>query len=162
MAQPRKYPPERTLSEAKRWCDRQERCQTEVQRKLASWGVFGDEAGQIIATLITTGHINEERFAKAYASGKSRLKKWGWNKIAYQLKAIGVSAQNIASARAEVDPSESEEILILLLSRKLTSLRSQGKHYMYIRAALFRYAITKGYGAGQVNAAIDRILKGAG
>ena len=40
--------------------------------------------------LNTDGFLNEERFARAFAGGKFRMKKWGRIKISHALEAKGV------------------------------------------------------------------------
>ena len=73
---------------AKQYCVEQERCQKEVFSKLISWGMNFDEADQVIASLISEGFINEQRYAKIYAKSKFNQNKWGRIKIRYSLKRV--------------------------------------------------------------------------
>ena len=68
-------------SKAEAYCAYQERSQYEVRGKLISLGMRNQELEEIILHLIETNFLNEERFAKAYAQGKLRVKGWGKNKI---------------------------------------------------------------------------------
>ena len=67
--------PARAFKKAADFCAVQERCQQEVRNKLFSWEIFDADAENIIVQLISDGFINEERFAKAFTSGKFNIKK---------------------------------------------------------------------------------------
>jgi regulatory protein len=56
--------------------------------------------------LIASNFINEERFAKAYAGGKFRIKKWGRVKISIELKRRKISAYCIKKGLAEIEEEE--------------------------------------------------------
>lgn len=90
----------------KAWCDRQERHHREVIEKLRSWGYHGDQAQGMLAELISLNYVSEERFARAYCSGKFRIKGWGRIKIRQNLKAIGVSDYCIRKGMEEIDEEE--------------------------------------------------------
>ena len=70
------------------YCAYQERSHRQVRNKLFTYGLYSSEVESIISDLISSGFLNEERFAKAYAGGKFRMKSWGRAKIEYQLKGI--------------------------------------------------------------------------
>ena len=91
------------LVKARRWCALQERSHKEVRDKLFGWEVYYSEIQSIITELIQEGFISEERFAKAYAGGKFRIKHWGKNKIIQQLQRKGVSEKNIETGLKEIE-----------------------------------------------------------
>lgn len=113
-----KYPPMETLQRMKLWCDRQERCQVEAKQKLATWGYYGHGADEIIVDLITAGYLNESRFAKAFVSGKFRIKGWGRNKIVRELKARKISAPCINDGLEEIEETEYIERTQYWIDRK--------------------------------------------
>ncbi len=158
MAVERKYPPLKTVEEIKKWCDRQERCHSEVRSKLKAWGVFAEETELIIADLIAGNYLNEERFARAFARGKSRMNRWGWQKIKYALKAKGISAYCIEQAFAEIEPTEARDALHNLLSRKHKSISGKGLKSMEVKARLYRFAYAKGYGADEIQKTLELLL----
>ena len=63
-----------------RYCAYQERSHQEVRKKLYDFGLYRDDVEEMLSSLITEGYLNEERFSKAFAGGKFRMKKWGRNK----------------------------------------------------------------------------------
>ena len=71
------YTIQQAFIKAAKYCAYQERTQQEARQKIYSYGIFGDEAEEVICMLIEDNYINEERFAIAYAGGKFRIKKWG-------------------------------------------------------------------------------------
>ncbi len=90
------------LAKAENFCVYQERCQQEVRDKLYAWGLHKAEVEQTIATLITSGFLNEERFAIAYAGGKFRIKQWGRIKIKLALKQKKISTYCINKGLAGI------------------------------------------------------------
>jgi len=91
-----------------RYCAYQERCQREVQTKIASLGFRGDAADQLLLDAFAADWVSEERFARAYARGKFRSLGWGRIKITHGLRAKGVSSACVALGLSELDPEEYE------------------------------------------------------
>ena len=138
-----KYPTVEALSRLKAWCDRQERCHQEVRDKLKSWGYFSHDAEQFIAQLIEDNYLNEERFARAYVSGKYRIKKWGRRKIIAELCKKNISNYCIKVGLKEIDEEEYLQNLTSLITKKniqwkrLDAFARKGK--------VARFCINKGY-----------------
>ena len=84
--------PEKALQKLKHYCGYHERSHSEVRQKLYSLGLHKKEVEELIARLIEEEYLNEERFARLFASGKSRIKGWGKQKIRHELRLKGVSA----------------------------------------------------------------------
>jgi regulatory protein len=101
-----KTSPEKALQKLKHYCGYQERSHAEVKQKLYSLGIFRNEAEELISRLIEEDYLNEERFAAAYASGKSRNNGWGRIRIRHELEQKGVSHYCIRKALESLDESE--------------------------------------------------------
>lgn len=149
-----------SLAEAKvkiaAYCAYQERCQEEVRTKLAERGIFGAEGEDLIATLITEGFLNEERFACAFVRGKFGLKKWGRNKILMELKMKKVSPNCIKAGMKEIDQDEYWEVLLHLASKKWETLKETvliKKKYK-----LQQYLIGRGFEPDLVQMAIQEMI----
>jgi len=149
----RKYPPFETRDRIKKWCDLQERAHSDVVKKLYSWGVWADEADQIVAELISDNYLNEERFARAYARGRFRIKKWGWKKIEMGLKQKSVSKYSIALAREEIDANEYTETLRDVLNKKRPLIKAKSEWER--NQKLLRYAVGRGYEFEEVLRLLD-------
>lgn len=131
------------LKKAADYCVLQERCQQEVRTKLYDWGLFGEEVEQCVAELISTGFINEERYAKAFAGGKFRIKKWGKVKIKNELKQKKISEYCINKGLREINDSDYKTALKEILLKKSKELKEKNQYKKMNRLASF--ALQKGY-----------------
>lgn len=131
------------LRKAALFCAYQERTQQEVRERLKEWGVWGDDAEEVIAELIQQNYLNEERFAKAFAGGKFRVKSWGRRKIKQQLQQRGITGYNLDQAMKEIAPADYRATLAELLDKKRRSLRDDNP--LVVKQKLVRYAMSKGY-----------------
>lgn len=128
---------------AARFCAYRERTQNEVRKKLHLYGLRGEEAEELIVQLITEGFINEERFAKAYASGKFRLKKWGKLKIRHGLESHGLSPYCIEKGISTIDDNDYRSTLKKLISEKWERLDLKDLFVRMHKTA--QYLMSKGY-----------------
>ena len=131
------------LRKAALFCAYQERTQQEVRNRLKDWGVWGDDAEEIIAELIQQNYLNEERFAKSFAGGKFRVKGWGKRKIKQHLQQHGITGYNLDQALKDIAPNDYRETLAGLLTKKRRTLRDDNP--LIIKQKLVRYALSKGY-----------------
>lgn len=91
-----------TLEDARRklenFCAYQERSYGEVTQKLKDMGMIPQASEVVLTHLIENDYLNEERFARAFCSGRFNAKNWGRNRIKYELNKRGVSKYNIRIA----------------------------------------------------------------
>jgi regulatory protein len=135
--------PQQAKEKIQRYCAYQERSHQEVRSKLYSYGLYRNDVEEILSGLITDGFLNEERFAKAFAGGKFRMKKWGRRKIAHALEAKGISKNCIRIGLKEVEENLYLQTLQQLLVQKQHSLKEENDYIL--RDKLSRYAMLKGY-----------------
>jgi len=110
------------LAKAESFCVYQERSQKEVRYKLVEWGMRGDELEEILSELIVNNFLNEERFARSYASGKFNIKKWGRVKIKQGLKLKGVPDRILQKALYSLDDDDYMQTLEDLAIKKSNTL----------------------------------------
>lgn len=134
---------EEALQKLRQYCVYQERSHSEVQQKLYEMGIRKQDHDEIISTLIEEDYLNEERFAKAFAGGKFRMKDWGRKKIYYALKEKKVSEYNIKQAMKEIDETEYFKNLKELADEKYESLKDE--QYLVRKKKTIDYLIQKGY-----------------
>ncbi len=119
--------PEFTLREIRQkienFCAYQERCHKEVSEKLRGFGLDELESSEIIAHLIEHNYLNEERFARAFARGKHRIKHWGKTRIVNELKMRDISQYNINAALEEIDDGEYSESFDSVAEKHWQSIR---------------------------------------
>lgn len=145
------------LQKLQRYCAYQERCHQEVRTKLLGLGIYGDELEEIIVELIQENFLNEERFAKSYARGKYRFKKWGRLKIQRELKQRHISAYCLRKAMEEIDEEEYLEILQKLLHRKYEQLGAENTFANKQKMAA--HAMRKGFESDLIWTSIHELLE---
>jgi regulatory protein len=138
------------------YCTYQERCHVEVRNKLYELGCTTPEVEEHIANLITTGILNEERYARAIARGKFRMKQWGKQKIIQQLKLNRISDYCIKKALSEIDEEEYLDCLQKLALHKWEELKSE-KNKLVKKGKVYRYLVQKGYETSGINVVINNI-----
>lgn len=145
------------LNKLRHYCAYQERCHEEVRTKLLSLKVYGDALEEIINKLIEEDFLNEERFAKAYAGGKFRMKKWGRGKIIQGLKARKISDYCIKQGMTEIPDDDYHKTLQSLV--KSTIKKYHTGNVFETKSKTANYLISRGYESELVWDAIQRHLK---
>jgi regulatory protein len=144
------------LLKAADYCAYQERSQQEVRDKLYGYGLHHDEVEENISELITQGYLNEERFAKAYAGGKFRIKGWGKRKILQGLKQHRISEYCIKKGMLEIDPDDYFETLMKHLEKKRPSIKTDSQYIL--KGKLTQHLIMKGFEMDLIQEAIKQSL----
>jgi regulatory protein len=140
------------------YCAYQERSHQEVKNKLYEMGLYSSDVDELLTFLVTEGFLNEERFAKAFAGGKFRIKKWGRIKIVHALEGKGLTKNCIRIGLKEIDENDYQETLIELLTSKLKTL--DGSSDFSLRDKLSKFAIQKGYEPELVWTQIKTLIPG--
>lgn len=134
------------LKKLQQYCAYSERCHSDVVNKLYALGVWKKERDGIIASLIEENYLNEERFAKAFAGGHFRQKKWGRNKIIKALQQKQVSPYCIKAGMKEIDETAYTQALKELFQQKWNSLKSEKNRFIKMRKTS-DFLIQKGFEA---------------
>jgi len=138
------------------YCAYQERSHQEVRNKLFDLGLFSNEVDELLSHLITEGYLNEERFAKAFAGGKFRVKNWGRNKIVQELEAKGLTSNCIKTGLKEIDEADYLKTLESLITKKEGLVEEENAFVK--RDKLAKYAIQKGFEPDLVWRVIKEII----
>ena len=105
------------------YCAYQERCHKDVVTKLKYMRMIPEAIDQIVTHLIQENYLNEERFAKGFARGKFRIKKWGRNRIVNELKLRGISKYNIKTALTEINDEDYFKTLDVLAKKRMDAIK---------------------------------------
>jgi len=128
MQPPKKtYTVQEATKKLERYCAYQERSHQEVRQKLMDMHMIPEAIDVITIHLLEHNFLNEERFAKAYVSGKFKIKKWGKSRLTYQLKQKGVSKVNINQALTEIENGEYIEVFNDLAEKKVLQIKETNK-----------------------------------
>lgn len=147
-----------SLEEAKvkaiKYCAYQERCHKEVTNKLYEMGLHKSDVDEVLLHLLEQNFLDEERFARAFAGGKFRVKHWGRRKIIYELKGKGINNKLIQTALEEIDDEAYQKTIRTLMEKKNRSISVQN---MYIRKGkITDYLLQKGYETEIIREELDR------
>lgn len=145
--------PIEALVKARSWCAYQDRCQKEMRDKFIVWGIEREVAESHIASLISEGFIDEERFARSFARGKFRMKGWGKRKIESELKQRGISPYCIRAGMKEISGQEYEKVLRNLAEKAMRRLKAPNHRVKVIKA--YKYLLSRGFESDL----ISRVLK---
>ena len=144
------------LFKLQKYCSYQDRCHSEVRKKLISLNIYGEDLEDIITDLIRENFLNEERFARSYARGKFRMKRWGRMKIKSELKFKRVSEYCIRKGLTEIDADEYQKSLYYLLEKKDSQIKSVNQYDRYQK--LYKFAYSKGYESELISSAVKEII----
>lgn len=139
----KRFSPTEALAKIQHYCAYQERSHKEVKTKLYDYGLYSSQVDEIVSQLITDGFLNEERFAKAYAGGKFRMKKWGKLKIKNKLEFLGLTKNCIQRGLKEIQPADYSKTLKALIKKK--SDESKEENLFKKRDKVARFVVGKGY-----------------
>ncbi len=132
------------LEKIKSFCAYQERSHKEVRSKLLSMEIYGSDLEEYLVVLIEENFLNEERFARALARGKFRIKHWGKNRIKQSLRWHQVSEYCIRKGLEEIDEDEYREVFEKTAQKKWDELRGNGKKLSRL-ARLKNFLLQRGF-----------------
>ena len=112
---------------------------------------------QIVVHLIQENYLNEERFAKSFARGKFRIKKWGRNRIVNELKFRAISKYNIKTALAEINDKDYFKTLDMLAKKRLETIKET--NIQKRKKKLADYLLYRGWESDLVYGKIQELIK---
>ena len=127
------------LQRIQRFCAYRERCPKEVRLKLNEWSVSSKLAEEIFPSLISSGYLNEERFAFSFIRGKFRIKKWGKIKLKNELFQRNITSALINNALGQINNEDYNKTFDELALKKFDylnediSISSKKKFISYLQ-----------------------------
>ncbi len=145
---------EKTYLKLVRFCLYRERCKKEVYEKMQLLKIHISNQNKFCKQLVEDGYLNEKRFAKAFVHDKFLLKRWGKNRITFELKLKVISSDFIDEAMVQIDDETYENTLFYLAEKKWNLLVNEENHFHRIIKTK-NYLVSKGYEFDK----IDKIIK---
>lgn len=147
----------KALSRAMALCSKSEKCRYDVENKLNSWGITGQEENRdIIQDLISNGFLDEKRYAVSFTRDKFRFNRWGKTKIRAILRSKGLDENDIDAGLDEIDETEYLQMIENELAAKRKSVR--GSNLFDLKGKLFRFASSRGYEKEPVYEILDKMF----
>ncbi len=137
------------------YCAYQERCAWDVRRKLAEKGILGEKADELIDEMVEEKFIDEERFAKSFARGKFRMKKWGRIRIIRELRMREISQSHLNLGMEEIDPAEYLDVLQSETEKKWNATREADPYKKKFK--VIQYLMGKGFEQDLIKEAIENL-----
>ncbi len=149
---------EEALEKVAAYCAYQERSQRQVREKLRSLGLQPEAVDELTVRLIQDGFLSEERFARAYARGKFRMKGWGRHKIRRGLRYHQIGDYLQKKALKEIDPAEYEATLQRLLEKYQPPKNASALAQRRARHRAFQAAYRRGFEADLIQDAWEVVV----
>ncbi|NJC26788.1 regulatory protein RecX [Neolewinella antarctica] len=150
------YTRDQALEALQHFCAYQDRCHKEARQKLRELHCFGHEAEEVICDLIAEKYLDDERFARSFARGKFKIKRWGRMKITRELRQRDISAYCIKKGLSEIEPEAYQETMEKELLRR-EKIATRGLHPYLKRKKLADYMFQRGYESYLTWEAINRL-----
>lgn len=151
MQYSRRLNKEQVFQKLKHYCAYQERCKAETIAKAYSFGLNKLVVEELVLRLADEGYLNEERFARQFASGKFKLKQWGKAKIVSELKKKRVSSVSITIALGGMNEKEYLKTLEKLAKKKWDTISGQEVNLFVKMTKTRNYLLQKGYEPALIN-----------
>ena len=123
------------------FCATQERCKSDVIKKLTNKGINKDQIQKIINQLIDNDFINEKRYSEMFSRGKFKINKWGKIKISHHLKMKKVSEIDIKFGIDQIDSTEYKNCINKIITKRRITTDTEYENKM----KMVRYLQQKGF-----------------
>lgn len=151
------YTVDEALKRMERYCSYQERCHKEVTQKLFSMHMIPEAIDLIVVKLMQDNFLNEERYAKAFVSGKFRIKKWGKQRLTRELKQKDIGKTLINIALQSISDQEYLETFNALAEKKAESIKET--NVLKKRKKLADYLFYRGWESHLVYDKVNELCK---
>ncbi|MCH2192604.1 regulatory protein RecX [Kordia sp.] len=139
------------------FCAYQDRCHKEVVEKLQKMNMIPAAIDMIVTELIQDNFLNEERFAKSFARGKFRIKKWGRLRIIRELKFRNISKYNIDIALKEIEETTYLDTLDELAKKRAKAVKET--NLFKRKKKIADYLLYRGWESNLVYEKINELVK---
>ena len=144
------------IIKARTFCNYRDRCHKEVREKLYGMGLWKKEVDQVLVQMMDEDLLNEERFARSFARGYFRTKRWGKAKIKYELQLRQIHTRLIQTALTEIEDEEYTQTIEHLIEKKLNLLSSEKP--LTKKQKVVNYLLQKGFQFGEFKGLLDKIF----
>jgi len=142
---------------ALRLLDRQRRTRSDLERRLRDKGYAGAAASEVLDRLAGLGLVDDVEYARAFMAGRRARRSAGARRIEQELRARGVSADDIVAASARLD-AEQGGMDELAAARKVVAQaerRNRGLEPRLRRQRLFALLARRGFDGDVIRRALE-------
>lgn len=157
MMNKKTYTVQEATKKLEHYCAYQERCHQEVRRKLEAMHMIPEVIDIITVHLLDQNFLNEERYAKAFVSGKFKIKHWGRRRLTFELKRKDIGKYNINQALKSIPDAEYLEVFNKLIEKKVDSIKEINT--LKKKKKLIDYMLYRGWESHLVYEKVNELLK---
>ena len=142
---------------ALRLLERQRRTRTDLERRLSDKGYALATAGEVLDRLASVGLVDDLEYARAFMAGRRARRAAGARRIEQELRARGVSAEDIkaASARLDAEQGGMDELAAACKVVAQAERRSRGIEPRLRRQRLYALLARRGFDGDVIRRALD-------
>ena len=145
------------LSAAMKLCSKEERCASDVRKKLEDWGLHHAEMDEVIDHLIANKYIDEKRYACSFANDRYRFNKWGRLKIRQAMHLKQIDPVSAEQALAEIDETDYLLVFREEMEKKMRSIHEGTE--VEKKAKLYRFGASRGFENDLIYKLLDEYFK---
>ncbi len=145
------------ISRLQKICSQQEKCLSDISRKLTEWKIPVSQAENILKKLLKDKFVDESRYSKSFIKDKFKFNSWGKVKLTSALRQKKIDERIIHDALEEIDEAEYLTSVIKLLEKKRKTLRDRDKNIL--KAKLIKFLQSKGFEFSVIQHALHQVLK---
>lgn len=137
--------PSEIMAKMERFCAMQERCESDVRRKLTSFHLSEYQDDKIIQSLRENRFLDEERYVELFVRSKVKS-AWGRQKIVAALRAKGIPSELVEQGCAEIQTDDYQEKLLEAIAKWRRSHPDEASN----SPKLVRHLLSKGYNIDEI------------
>ena len=137
--------PSEIMAKMERFCAMQERCESDVRRKLTSFHLSEYQDDKIIQSLRENRFLDEERYVELFVRSKVKS-AWGRQKIVAALRAKGIPSELVEQGCAEIQTDDYQEKLHEAIAKWRRSHPDEASN----SPKLVRHLLSKGYNIDEI------------
>ncbi len=154
----KKISSQEALTRLQKLCSHQEKCSSDIQVKLNSWGIDENDTQKILVELKREKFLDDKRFAEFFVKEKQNINKWGKEKIKFALIKKRIDKEIIDGVLSEINQENQMIVLKGLLIKKKGEIKSANPYE--IKRKLINFGLQRGFGIDNIYTLVDEILKG--
>jgi regulatory protein len=136
--------------------ERTRRTRSDLARRLRDKGYVAATVEQVIERLAAVGLVDDVEYARAFLESRLRRRTAGWRRLEQELRVRGVSAEDAAAARAQVEEREGHEDEVTGAARVIAQAakRYAGLDPRVRRQRLYALLARRGFDGDAIEAAL--------
>jgi len=142
---------------ALRLLERQRRTRSDLERRLHDKGFESATVTEVLDRLTAVGLVDDVEYARAFLAGRRARRTAGQRRVEQELRARGVSAEDIATASVRLDEDQGavDEVAAARKVVAQAERRYRGLEPRVRRQRLYALLVRRGFDGGVIRQALE-------